>query len=106
MDDRLLGAAAEIVAVEGDVEVAARDLALEQIAQQVTGGAAWITLGRWMPTIARPGVPSPVAFFSTISWAMRTSVRRMSSPSRTTFPDSNAPPFWVSRDPVKGTRRP
>src|SRR3954468_6978327 len=56
---------------------------------------------RWMPTTARWSV----AFFSTISWAMRTSVRRMSSPSRTTFSAAKPPPFLASRDLVKGTRR-
>ena len=53
---------------------------LEQVA---AGGAARIAPRRWMPTIAS-GVRRR-AFFSTISCAMRTSVRRMSSPSRTTF---------------------
>src|SRR5690349_8859743 len=60
---------------------------------------------RWMPTMASRSGPSPAAFFSTISWAMRTSVRRMSSPSRTTFSSANLPPFSASRDRVKGTRR-
>src|SRR3954468_13388576 len=60
---------------------------------------------RWIPTIARRSAPPPVAFFSTISWAMRTSVRRMSSPSRTTFSSAKPPPFLASRDLVKGTRQ-
>src|SRR3954451_2246521 len=60
---------------------------------------------RWIPTTASRAGPSPAAFFSTISWAMRTSVRRMSSPSRTTLSTANLPPFSASRDRVKGTRR-
>src|SRR3954451_4034036 len=60
---------------------------------------------RWIPTIARRSAPSPVAFFSTIWWARRTSVRRMSSPSRTTFSSAKPPPFLASRDLVKGTRQ-
>src|SRR4051794_39882962 len=60
---------------------------------------------RWIPTIASRSAPSPVAFFSTISWAMRTSVRRMSSPSRTTFSSVIDLAFRASRDPIKGTRQ-
>src|SRR4051794_21681061 len=60
---------------------------------------------RWIPTMASPSARSPVAFFSTISWAMRTSVRRMSSPSRTTFSSAIDLPFRASRDPIKGTRQ-
>src|SRR3954452_23555773 len=59
---------------------------------------------RWIPTRATRSAPSPVAFFSTISWAMRTSVRRMSSPSRTTFSSVMTSAFRASRDPIKGTR--
>src|SRR4051794_32237126 len=54
---------------------------------------------RWIPTIASA---SGSAFFSTISWAMRTSVRRMSSRSRTTFSGESIPSFLASRDRVKG----
>src|SRR3954453_7285010 len=57
------------------------------------------------PPIASRSAPSPVAFFSTISWAMRTSVRRMSSPSRTTFSSVIDLAFRASRDPIKGTRQ-
>src|SRR3954462_143217 len=112
--DRRLGAAPEVVAVEGDVEGAAGHLALEQVAQEAVAPAArgcpasrraGIAPGRWMPTMASRSGASPAAFFSTISWAMRTSVRRMSSPSRTTFSSANLPPFSASRDRVKGTRR-
>ena len=57
-----------------------------------------------MPTIARSARPS---WRSTISWAIRTRVRRMSSPSRTTLPSSFTclPSFLASRDRVKGARR-
>src|SRR5436190_16614108 len=54
---------------------------------------------RWIPTIASA---SGSAFFSTISWAMRTSVRRMSSRARTTFSGESIPSFLASRDRVKG----
>src|SRR3954452_9498258 len=54
---------------------------------------------RWIPTIASA---SGSAFFSTISWAMRTSVRRMSSRSRTTFSGKSISSFLASRDRVKG----
>src|SRR3954453_10891457 len=60
---------------------------------------------RWIPTMASASARSPVAFFSTISWAMRTSVRRMSSPSRTTFSSAIDLAFRASRDPIKGTRQ-
>ena len=53
----------------------------------------------WMPTTAS----LPSGFFSTISCPMRTSVLRMSSPSRTTFSDIVvACSFLASRDRVKG----
>src|SRR6185436_14480491 len=54
-----------------------------------------------MPTSAT-GAPE---FFSTISCAMRTSVRRMSSSSRTTLAWVMRGSFLASRDRVKGTRR-
>src|SRR6478672_4322221 len=55
----------------------------------------------WMPTRATPSEPG---FFSTISWAIRTSVRRRSSRSRTTLSFVlNTCPFLASQDRVKGT---
>src|SRR5579875_1282241 len=57
---------------------------------------------RWMPTSAS----RPSGFFSTISWAIRTSVRRMSSRSRTTVSCwSIACSFLASLDPVKSALR-
>ena len=83
-DRRVAAAAAEVVAVEADVEVAERDVGVEQVAEQARAAARrGRAPRRWMPTIAS-GV-GPRRCFSTISCAMRTSVRRMSSPSRTTF---------------------
>src|SRR5215212_792945 len=57
-----------------------------------------------MPTSA---TRSDAAFFSTISCAMRTRVRRRSSRSRTTLSLSlfNSRPFLASPDRVKGTDR-
>src|SRR5438270_8427122 len=53
-----------------------------------------------MPTSAI----APPGFFSTISWAIRTSVRRMSSWPRTTVAfDAKTDSFLASRDRVKGT---
>src|SRR5579884_3910149 len=51
---------------------------------------------RWMPTSAI----APSGFFSTISWAIRTSVRRMSSRSSTTVTFTRS--FLASLDRVKG----
>src|SRR6188472_1338509 len=53
---------------------------------------------RWMPTMARR---SCSGFFSTISCAMRTSVRRMSSPSRTSLSLLMAP-SWPHGTGLKG----
>ena len=93
VDDRLrLGlAASEVVAVEGDVEVAERDLGAGQLADQRVqargeDGAAGVD--------ADQREPSPPGFFSTISCAIRTSVRRRSSRSSTTFSFSKRAPSW------------
>src|ERR687896_841736 len=59
---------------------------------------------RWIPTTASLVGDGAPAVFSTISCAMRTSVRRTSSRSRTVFSLKTCP-FLASPDRVKGTAR-
>src|SRR2546423_346366 len=54
--------------------------------------------GGWEAVVA----VAPPAFFSTISCAIRTRVRRMSSRSSTTFSLLTCLSFLISLDPVKG----
>ncbi len=76
----------QVVAVEADVDRAEADLGIDQFAGQRGSRAPSTAPRRCMPTIAKRG-ESPGCcggFFSTISWAIRTSVRRMSSRSSAT----------------------
>ena len=76
-----LGRGGHVVAVEGDVDVAERDRLADQLGDQVAQRAGEHGAAAVDPDDREPLPP----VFSTISCAMRTSVRRMSSPSRTTF---------------------
>ena len=85
MDDRLRAglAVVHVVAVEGDVEVAERDLGAGELADQRVQPLAE---DRARGCGCRPGPRRQTPeFFSTISCAIRTSVRRRSSRSRTTL---------------------
>ena len=82
VQDGRVGPRGDVVAVEADVEVAERDLRVEQLAEQRLQAPARKAPRRWMPTSAGAGSPG---LRSTISCAMRVSARRTSSSSRTTF---------------------
>ena len=90
MDHRRL-ARGEVVAVEGDVDVA-RPAGRSPAGRRRAGAGAWRDgrRGGGCPTSAT----APSGFFSTISCAMRTSVRRMSSSSRTTLGWPMRLPSW------------
>ena len=82
MHDRRAAAQRDVVAVEGDVEVAERHLEVMELGEQLPQpggehGAAGVD--------ADEGELVGLPPFSTISCAMRVSTRRMSSPSRTTL---------------------
>ena len=101
VDDRLRGGrlGADVVAVEGDVDVADRQLGAGQLAEegvQAPGenGAAGVDADDRRAA-------SGSGFFSAISWAIRRSVRLRSSCSSTTF-SLTLRSFLASRDLVKG----
>jgi hypothetical protein len=100
LDDRLLVARRDVVAVEVDVDVAERQLRVEQVLDETMQPAGEDRSARWIPTMARR---SASAFFSTISCAIRTSVRLMSSRSRTTFSASKTSSL-ASLDPRPASR--
>ena len=85
VDDRLRGGrlGADVVAVEGDVDVADRQLGAGQLAEQGVQ-AAGEQGAAGVDADDRRG-RSGSGFFSAISWAIRRSVRLRSSCSSTTF---------------------
>ena len=95
------GALRDVVAVEADVDVAERHLVVEQLARAARAGAR--RARRRGGGCRRSASPSGPRVRSTISCAIRTSVRRMSSPSRTTLLLCSTCSFLASRDRVKGT---
>ena len=94
-----LGARAEVVAVEGDVEVAERDVVVEQVAEQRRCRRA----ARMRAAAVDADEASvPAGFFSTISCAIRTSVRRMSSRVEDDLLVLHAAPSWPHGTGFKG----
>ena len=94
----------EVVAVEGDVDLAGGQLGLEQVGDEPVQ-AAWRDGRRGGG--CRRARPAPSGFFSTISCAIRTSVRLMSSSAaraaRRSRPRSSARSIASGEVPSSGT---
>ena len=104
VDDRLRGGrlGADVVAVEGDVEVADRQLGRRSARRGRRGGGG---PGRRRGCGCRRGqIPGESGFFSTISCAIRLSVRPRSSCSSTTFSLTSSLPSWPHGTGLKDGR--